>query len=169
MWGEIHTTQKAWYTLNQCWLNVEPASQTMVQHWNNIGSVYRSDCKNSSAFFHRQALAWWVWLWHRSGCSHTILTRSCGVLFNITTPHRLIYLRMAFTSIAFVYSTWRKHFIIYNRPGSKLKSGWQHRPFPANTKHLYNICKMLGQRRRRWDDIVQMLYKCFVFAGLDND
>ena len=36
---------------------------------------------------------------------------------------------------------------------------------PANTKHLYNICTMLGQRRRRWTDVVQMLYKCFVFAG----
>ena len=35
----------------------------------------------------------------------------------------------------------------------------------ANTKHLYSICKMLGQRRRRWTDVVQMLYKCFVFAG----
>ena len=35
----------------------------------------------------------------------------------------------------------------------------------ANTKHLYNICTMLDQRRRRWADVVQMLYKCFVFAG----
>ena len=37
-------------------------------------------------------------------------------------------------------------------------------PYPANTKHLYNICTMLNQRRRRWADVVQMLYKCFVFA-----
>ena len=37
--------------------------------------------------------------------------------------------------------------------------------YPANTKHLYNICKMLDQRRRRWADVVQVLYKCFVFAG----
>ena len=36
---------------------------------------------------------------------------------------------------------------------------------PVNTKHLYNICTMLDQRRRRWADVVQMLYKCFVFAG----
>ena len=36
---------------------------------------------------------------------------------------------------------------------------------PANTKHLYNICTMLVQRRRRWTDVVQMLCKCFVFAG----
>ena len=28
--------------------------------------------------------------------------------------------------------------------------------------HLYNICTM---RRRRWAGVVQMLYKCFVFAG----
>ena len=36
---------------------------------------------------------------------------------------------------------------------------------PENTKHLCNICTMLDQRRRRWTDVVQMLYKCFVFAG----
>ena len=36
---------------------------------------------------------------------------------------------------------------------------------PVNAKHLYNIFTMLDQRRRRWSNIVQMLYKCFVFAG----
>ena len=36
---------------------------------------------------------------------------------------------------------------------------------PVNTKHLYNICAMSDQRRRRWDDVAQMLYKCFVLAG----
>ena len=34
---------------------------------------------------------------------------------------------------------------------------------PANTKHVYSICTMLDQRRKA--DVVQMLYKCFVFAG----
>ena len=37
---------------------------------------------------------------------------------------------------------------------------------PVNTKHLYNICTTLAQRRRRWADVVQMLYKCFVFAEI---
>ena len=32
-------------------------------------------------------------------------------------------------------------------------------------KHVYNICTMLNQRRRRWADVVQMLYKCFGLAG----
>ena len=36
---------------------------------------------------------------------------------------------------------------------------------PVNTKHLYNMFTMVDQRRRRWSDIVNMLYKCFVFAG----
>ena len=35
---------------------------------------------------------------------------------------------------------------------------------PANTKHLYNTCTMLDERRGHWADVVQMLYKCFVFA-----
>ena len=29
--------------------------------------------------------------------------------------------------------------------------------YPVNTKHLYSICTVL--------DVVQMLYKCFVFTG----
>ena len=37
--------------------------------------------------------------------------------------------------------------------------------YPVNTKHLYNSCTMLDQRRRRWADVVQMLYNCFVFTG----
>ena len=34
------------------------------------------------------------------------------------------------------------------------------------SKHLYNICTMLAQRRRRWADVVQMLYKCLVLAWI---
>ena len=37
--------------------------------------------------------------------------------------------------------------------------------YPANTRHLSGICAVLGQRRRRWADVVQMLYGCFVLAG----
>ena len=36
-----------------------------------------------------------------------------------------------------------------------------------NTKHLYNICTTSAQRLRRWPNIVQMLYKCFVLAVKD--
>ena len=32
-------------------------------------------------------------------------------------------------------------------------------------KHLYNICTTSAQCLRHWSNIVQMLYKCFVFAG----
>ena len=38
--------------------------------------------------------------------------------------------------------------------------------FPANTKHLHNICTTSAQRLRRWPNIVQVLYKGFVFAWL---
>ena len=37
--------------------------------------------------------------------------------------------------------------------------------YPENTKHVYNICTMLGQRRRRWAGVILMIYKCFVFDG----
>ena len=39
--------------------------------------------------------------------------------------------------------------------------------YPVNTKHLYNICTMLDQRLGRLNDVVQMLCKCFVFAGYE--
>ena len=41
-------------------------------------------------------------------------------------------------------------------------SGYIH-DIPANTKHLYNICTTSAQH---WSNIVQMVYKCFVFAGI---
>ena len=41
--------------------------------------------------------------------------------------------------------------------------------FPANTKHLHNICTTSAQRLRRCSNFVQMLYKCFVFTGLWGD
>ena len=37
--------------------------------------------------------------------------------------------------------------------------------YPAKTKFLHNICTILGQRWRRWTDVVLMLYKYFLFAG----
>ena len=37
---------------------------------------------------------------------------------------------------------------------------------PVNTKHLYKNCTMLDQPRKRWTAVVQVLYKCFVFAGM---
>ena len=53
---------------------------------------------------------------------------------------------------------WQRH-----TPPDWLPPYWS---IPVNPKHLYNICTMLDQRRRRWADVVQMLYKCFVFAGI---
>ena len=35
---------------------------------------------------------------------------------------------------------------------------------PANTKDLQNIYSTSAQRLQRWSNIVQMFYKCFVFA-----
>ena len=40
---------------------------------------------------------------------------------------------------------------------------------PVITKHFYNIRILLDQRRRRCADFVQMLTKCFVFAGEVNE
>ena len=34
--------------------------------------------------------------------------------------------------------------------------------YPANTKHLHDICTTSAQRLRRWADVVQISYKCFV-------
>ena len=42
---------------------------------------------------------------------------------------------------------------------------WKSRQCPANAKHFYDICTTSTQRLRRRSNIVQMLYKCFLFAG----
>ena len=38
--------------------------------------------------------------------------------------------------------------------------------FPANTRRSANVGTMLGQRRRRWSNIVPTLAERLVFAGL---
>ena len=42
----------------------------------------------------------------------------------------------------------------------------RHNVYPAITKHLHNICTTSTERLRRSANIVQMLYKCFVFSGI---
>ena len=37
----------------------------------------------------------------------------------------------------------------------------------SHQTYFYNIYTMLDQRGRRWADVVEMLYKCLVFAGMD--
>ena len=36
---------------------------------------------------------------------------------------------------------------------------------PSKHKHLHNICTAPAQRLRRWSNILQMFYKCFVLTG----
>ena len=49
------------------------------------------------------------------------------------------------------------------------KGGTAGGSLPANTKHLYDIYTTSAQRRKRWADVLYMLYKCFVFAGIARD
>ena len=47
-----------------------------------------------------------------------------------------------------------------------LPAGSSCRGYPQQTRNIcIYVCTMLVQRRRRWTNSVQMLYKCFVFAG----
>ena len=57
------------------------------------------------------------------------------------------------------------------RSGTGYPPAWSCHSFQmlkVNTKHLYNICTTWDQRRRRWADLVQMVYKYFVFAGVSR-
>ena len=88
---------------------------------------------------------------------------SDSISFNISTPCDV-------QNTMWPLNTPRKHETLIQRwsnfgpPSATLA---QHKTItcsnPANTNYLYNICTTLGQRRRSWADIVQMLYKCFVF------
>ena len=37
---------------------------------------------------------------------------------------------------------------------------------PSKKNHLYNICTASAQGLRCWSNIVQIVYKCFVFTGV---
>ena len=62
--------------------------------------------------------------------------------------------------------TLKKWLRLINWEISENHSPWLMIGLKANTKHLYNICTTSAQRLRRWSNIVQILYKCFVFTGL---
>ena len=47
-----------------------------------------------------------------------------------------------------------------------LKRAWG--PAWGPSQSTQNICITLDQRRRRWADVLQMLYKCFVFARISR-
>ena len=59
--------------------------------------------------------------------------------------------------------------IVFRDPITVTEAQVSHLPYSTaslvNTKHLYNICTMFDQRRGRWFNVVQFLYKCFVVAG----
>ena len=83
-------------TLTQCWLNVGPASQTMVQHWTIIGSVYRvywawcnqSTIKNSNKRHFQSHRSKWSYVStgsevHRNPSSRCFLNRSGWLTWQI--------------------------------------------------------------------------------------
>ena len=62
---------------------------------------------------------------------------------------------------------WRSSCTVERNPTSAAENiRYKRRHTAANTKHWYNICAKSAQRRKRWADFAQMLYQCFVFAGI---
>ena len=60
---------------------------------------------------------------------------------------------MVYTSIIYSVKAWRD-----------MVTGFL--SHPVDTKHLYDICTMLAQRRRRWASMLQMLYNCLCLLGI---
>ena len=95
-----------------------------------------------------------------------------GKMLITQTPENLSSFQFYLRSMNSMYSVF---FIKTNYPHWKpvlLLLHWHrlklhlYNAIPANTKYLYNICTKLNQRRRRRVDVVQVFYKCFVFAGM---
>ena len=59
-------------------------------------------------------------------------------------------------------SKWIKKYIFMSQARVTL---WLHERIPASTKHLYNICTMVGQRRIRWVDFVQCCANILCLLG----
>ena len=54
---------------------------------------------------------------------------------------------------------YKKHVVTTDKSGYDLSSSQQ-------TQNIYNMCTTSVQRLHRWSNIVQMLHKWFVFAGM---
>ena len=85
---------------------------------------------------------------------------------NKLSPHFLLGTRQV-SSSPNLYFTF-PYIAMQPRKSSKSWSQCKTSHVPTHTKHLHNICTILDQRRRRWADVVQKLYKCFVFAGVST-
>ena len=48
---------------------------------------------------------------------------------------------------------------------TSLKNSLQRSYIPVNTKYMYNMYTMLDQRRRRWANVVKMLYNVLCLLG----
>ena len=100
---------------------------------------------------------------------YTICTTSVQRRRRWTDVVQMVYKRFVFTACLFACFSLS---CASSRPSVSSAMGHSLRRFymtcmgePANAKHLYNICTTSAQRLRRWSNIVQMSYKCFVFAG----
>ena len=131
-------------------------------------------CKNHSPVSSRcRYLDWWGSPGYVSETSG-ILSVSVQCVFPVVQAHLSILLscqlyKQTKIQLPVVCVFLQKHYHHAYSPLSLINVGYtpsvpsKHKTF---VKHLYNICTMLDQLLRHWDDIVQMLYKCFMFAGL---
>ena len=88
-------------------------------------------------------------------CQDSFMCENKSFSFNICfSSNRSIYL---YSNIKCIFK--HKCMYVYKSAGKVYLT--HDALYPANTQHLYNICTICGAT----SNVVQMLYKCFVFAG----
>ena len=156
-------------TLTQCWADVGPPSTMLSQNEPSIGlpcCVWRhAECRPASQILHGPTL---TQLWFEASCpycQHAGIGRMrywIGLNGYWPPPATLAQLLTNIGSL----SACNRRQQYYAIPGQLL--------FPENTRpaaipmqKTQNMCTTSAQRLRRWSNIVQMWYKCFVFTGLN--
>ena len=135
IWRYLANGSNSYLDLRNEMQNIPQKSSTPAQHYSNIGSTYRV-------------------CWVQRPCvtsKHETLTQ-CWL--NVGPPSATL----ARHQIS-IGSTPRVCWDLFDHVRSHQDGS------PANTKHLYNICKTLAQRPRRWHGIVQMLCNFFKLTG----
>ena len=95
---------------------------------------------------------------------YTVYTCICTMLYNMHMHIRKIPISQILLVGKLANSLLNTHLCMIWTLSGPFDHGVFKSPNPVNTKHLYSICTMLDQRRRRWADVVQMVFKGLLFA-----
>ena len=147
--------------MDQCWANAVPASLMLAQHSPSIGPILRVrlDASRSGVNYAHIKAHWTLPDWVSEYCITSLSAQSWQYRDKKKTDVVIMPYFFLMTS-RFLHSEHYRYKEPCTAHSMRLNS-LEHcictTPIPANTKHLYNICRTLDQRLRRWSNVLQTL------------